>query len=176
MALTGSRSPVSRKRTFPRQSIVAGNWSTSNNGRCCVLYFVPVSGYGHCQIFHNDKFLDVFVTFPTTVRVSYEQYNVTAEVANPNERHPDAFVQVAHSKFVDVCLLSRAALEITLIDVAAHTVESWSFIRPHLTNTDRDGHCILRQKSDGLLGGEEMMVGLHPTATIPQRERFKGSV
>jgi hypothetical protein len=56
---------------------------------------------------------------------------VTVEVVNLIDRHPSDFVKCA-----DVCLLSRSAL-VTLIDVSAHTVESWSSIRPHLRIINR---------------------------------------
>jgi hypothetical protein len=117
---------------FSLRLIVAGNWSTSSGAQLRVFYFVPVHGIGHFQALLNDKFLDIFITSQTSARVVYEQYNFTFDVSDPEGPHPTAFAEIADSLFVDVCLLSRSAFELALIDSKAQTIAGYSFIRPHL--------------------------------------------
>jgi hypothetical protein len=123
---------LSARADLSLRSMVAGNWSTSSNGKFRVLYFVPVYGIGHFQALLDDKFLDVFVTSPTSARVVYENYNFTFAIANPNDGHPAAFASVTESIFIDGCLVSRSAIDISIINVNTSTMSSWSVIRPHL--------------------------------------------
>jgi hypothetical protein len=124
-------------RDFSLRSIVSGNWSTSSNGQFRVLYFVPVHGKGHFQALLNDKFLDVFVTSLTSARVTYQQYNFTVNIENPLDDHPSAFSRVTESIFIDICLLSKSALDISIIDTSEGRISSWSVIRPHLKNVGK---------------------------------------
>jgi hypothetical protein len=123
---------ASQPTKFSLRSIVPGNWSTSSNGEFRVLYFVPLFGVGHYQALLNDKFLDIFIHSPTRARVTYEGYNFSLEIDNPIDSHPTSFAQISDSLWLDVCFLSRSAIEVSIADVVNKRILSWGFARPRL--------------------------------------------
>jgi hypothetical protein len=123
---------ASQPTKFSLRSIVPGNWSSSSNGEFRVLYFVPLFGLGHYQALLNDKFLDIFIRSPTSAGVTYAGYNFSFEIDNPMDTHPTAFAKVSDALWLDICLVSGSAVEVSIADVTNKRILSWAFTRPGL--------------------------------------------